>query len=338
MEMGRVSSEMTSEDPGQGGMGIDPFYLTLSKHGFELNREEATTLQINVGFLCNQSCRHCHLSAGPGRKESMSSETMDEVISYAQRCNFETIDITGGAPELNPNLGSLITEISAFTQKIMLRSNLTALYDGKRDQLIDVLKVCRVAIVASLPSLNKSQVDAQRGSGVFDTSLAALKELNVVGYGQEGSGLQLNLVSNPTGAFLPPPQAQTEKRFREVLERKWGIVFNNLFNMANAPLGRFWHWLSHSGNDEKYMKKLVSCFNPTTIEGLMCKTFVSVSWDGYLYDCDFNLAKGLFMGEQARHVSEMPGPPEPGASIALADHCYACTAGAGFTCAGAIEN
>ncbi len=319
-------------------MHVDPFYLTLSKYGFELNRGETTTLQINVGLLCNQACRHCHLGAGPGRKEIMGLETMDEVVSYARRCNFETIDITGGAPELNPNLEGLITDVFRLAPKIMLRSNLTALHDGKRDRLIDVLKVHRVVIVASLPSLNESQVDSQRGRGVFHTSLAVLKRLNAVGYGQEGTGLELDLVSNPTGAFLPPPQAQTERRFREVLERKWGVVFNNLFNLANAPLGRFWHWLLNSGNDEKYMKRLVSCFNPSTIEGLMCKTFVSVSWDGYLYDCDFNLAKGLFMGGQKRHVSEMPGPPEPGASITLADHCYACTAGAGFTCAGAIEN
>ncbi|MFH1241272.1 MAG: arsenosugar biosynthesis radical SAM (seleno)protein ArsS [Pseudomonadota bacterium] len=332
-----MPSEKTREESGQGRMGIDPFYLTLSRHGFELCREEATTLQINVGFLCNQECRHCHLSAGPGRKESMTSETVDQVISYAERCSYETIDITGGAPELNPNLERLITKVSTIAPKIILRSNLSALHDGGRDRLIDVLKVHRVAIVASLPSLNESQTDSQRGSGVFHTSLAVLKELNTFGYGQKGSGLELNLVSNPAGAFLPPPQAQTEKRFREVLMNKWGIVFNNLFHLANAPLGRFWKWLLHSGNDKKYMKKLVSCFNPSTVEGLMCKTFLSISWDGYLYDCDFNLAEGLFMGGQERHVSEMPGPPEPGAPIALGDHCYACTAGAGFTCGGAIE-
>jgi len=336
--MGQFSLERAGEGSGQGIMDIDPFHLTLSKHGFELKREVATTLQINVGFLCNQACRHCHLNAGPGRNESMSSETMDEVVSYARRCNFETIDITGGAPELNPNLGNLIRKVSALAPKIMLRSNLTALYDGKRDRLIDILKGHRVAIVASFPSLNESQVDSQRGSGVFHASLTALKELNKAGYGQEDSGLELNLVSNPTGAFLPPSQTQTEKRFRDVLERKWGIVFSNVFNLANAPLGRFWHWLLHSGNEEKYMKKLVSCFNPSTIEGLMCKTFVSVSWDGFLFDCDFNLATGLFMGGVERHVSEMPGPPEPGNSIEVADHCYACTAGAGFSCAGAIEH
>jgi radical SAM/Cys-rich protein len=336
--MKQLPSEKPGEDPGQGVTGIDPFYLTLSKHGLTLNREDTTTLQINVGFLCNQECLHCHLSAGPGREESMSLETMDEVISYAKKCTFETIDITGGAPELNPNLNHLIAKISAVAPKIMFRSNLTALQDGKRNRLINVLKEHRVAIVASLPSLNESQADSQRGSGVFHASLAALRELNVEGYGKNGSRLELNLVSNPTGAFLPPPQAQTEKRFREVLDRKWGIVFNNLFNMANAPLGRFWHWLLDSGNDKEYMKKLVSSFNPSTIEGLMCKTFVSISWDGYLYDCDFNLARGLFMGGQKRHVSKMTGPPEPGGPIELADHCYACTAGAGFSCAGAIKN
>ncbi|MEJ2658117.1 MAG: DUF3641 domain-containing protein, partial [Desulfobacterales bacterium] len=172
---------------------------------------------------------------------------------------------------------------------------------------------------------------SQRGSGIFQTSIDSLKKLNTIGYGREGSGLELNLVSNPTGAFLPPSQAETEKRFRRVMERKWGIVFNNFYSFANVPLGRFRQWLVATGNLDGYMKKLCSSFNPCAVEGLMCRSLVSVSWDGYLYDCDFNLAKGIFMDRRKIHVSEMPGPPDIDSRIATADHCYTCTAGSGFT-------
>jgi radical SAM/Cys-rich protein len=261
----------------------------------------------------------------------MRSETVDEVASYAERSHFETIDITGGAPELNPNIAGLIKKLSVHASRIMLRSNLSALNDGKRDHLMDLLKAYHVVIVASFPSLNEAQSNAQRGDGIFLKSIEALQKLNRMGYGQAGSGLELNLVSNPTGAFLPASQDQTVKRFRQVLERKWGIVFNNLFSFANVPLGRFRLWLVQSGNLSGYIEKLASGFNPCAIEGLMCRTLVSVSWDGYLYDCDFNLARGLPMGGRQIHVSEMAGPPEPGSFISVADHCYTCTAGSGFT-------
>ncbi len=188
-----------------------------------------------------------------------------------------------------------------------------------------------MVIVASFPSLNELQTDSQRGDGMFKVCINALKKLNVLGYGREGSGLELNLVSNPTGAFLPPSQSETEKRFRQVLDNIWGVVFNNLFNFANVPLGRFRQWLIKSGNFDKYIQKLFSSFNPCAVDNVMCRTLVSVSWDGYLYDCDFNLAKGLFMGGLKLHVSEMAGPPEKDSHIATADHCYTCTAGAGFT-------
>lgn len=310
---------------------VEPFSNILSKHGLRLDRLQTITLQINVGLLCNQTCSHCHLDAGPGRLENMDRETVNEVVSYARRSRFEVIDITGGAPELNPNIGELIERLSPLGSKIMFRSNLSALSDRKVEHLTDLLKACRVAIVASFPSLNASQADAQRGKGIFEKSIDRLKKLNDLGFGQDGSGLELSLVSNPAGAFLPPSQSQTEKRFRQVLEKKWGIVFNNLFNFANMPIGRFRQWLLKSGNFETYMEKLTSSFNPCAIDGLMCRALVSVSWDGYLYDCDFNLARGLFMGGREIHVSEMPGPPAPGSPIAVADHCYTCTAGAGFT-------
>ncbi|MEA1946152.1 MAG: arsenosugar biosynthesis radical SAM (seleno)protein ArsS [Thermodesulfobacteriota bacterium] len=318
---------VSSEDT----VGIAPFSLTLSGHGLKLNRAKTHTLQVNVGFLCNQTCRHCHLNAGPARKENIGPEIVNQVVSYARRSRFETIDITGGAPELNPNISKLIQEMSPLASRLMLRSNLSALNDGNRDHLFELLKSYRVIIVASFPSLNELQTDSQRGDGIFKVSIYALKKLNDLGYGHKGSGLGLNLVSNPTGAFLPPAQVETEKRFRQVLKDKWGIVFNHLFNFANVPLGRYRRWLIKSGNFEKYMAKLSSSFNPCSVQGVMCRTMVSVSWDGYLYDCDFNLARDLFMGRRKIHVSEMSGPPEPGSHIATADHCYTCTAGTGFT-------
>jgi radical SAM/Cys-rich protein len=261
----------------------------------------------------------------------MDTNTMDHVVAFAGRCNFEIADITGGAPELNPNLGTLIEKLSPVVSQIMLRSNLTALTDSKREPLMEVCKKYQVAIIASFPSLDQVQAEAQRGEGTFQESISVLKKLNSIGYGLEGSGLELDLVSNPPGAFLPPSQVQAEKRFRTELERRWGIVFNSLFIFANVPLGRYHSWLKRSGNLEQYMEKLASKFNPDAVKGLMCRTLVSVSWDGYLYDCDFNLADRLPMDGRKIHVSEVASSPAPGTPIAVSDHCYACTAGTGFT-------
>lgn len=309
---------------------IVPFKSTLSKHNLKLVRDLTHTLQINLGYLCNQTCRHCHLEAGPGRKENMDADTLEEVVAYVRRSDFQIIDITGGAPELNPQLVNLIEKVSPLAPKIMLRSNLSAL-NAKMPGLIDALTSNRMVIVASFPSLNLNQADSQRGEGIFEESIAVLKKLNAVGYGRNGSGLELNLVSNPTGAFMPPDQEKTEKRYHQILDQKWGVQFNSLFSFANVPLGRFRTWLINSDNFESYMQKLVSNFNECAIEGLMCRTLVSVSWDGHLFDCDFNLAKGLYMTGKKVHVSEMPGPPQPGTPIITGDHCYTCAAGSGFT-------
>jgi radical SAM/Cys-rich protein len=310
-----------------------PFNLTMAKHNLKLDRKNTRTLQINLGFLCNQTCRHCHLSAGPHRKENMDLDTVNAVVSYAHyahRGSFENIDITGGAPELNPHLPHLIEKISPYAKRIMLRSNLSAL-NARLNNLTDVLKSHDVVIVASFPSLNVTQSDSQRGAGIFKESIEVLKKLNDIGYGPNGSGLELNLVSNPTGAFLPSAEEQTEKRYHQILENKWDIRFNHLYNFANVPLGRFRQWLLKSNNFENYMEKLCSNFNPCAVDGLMCRSLVSVAWDGYLYDCDFNLARGIFMGGRKIHVSDMTGPPKPGTLIATANHCYTCTAGPGFT-------
>lgn len=312
-------------------IGITPFGKTLLQKNIQLTRDNIHTLQVNVGLICNQTCRHCHLNAGPGKKEVMTTETAAMVAEYAGRCGFQTIDITGGAPELNPDIIPIARTLYSKAPNRLFRSNLSALNDGNHEDLITLLLSFNTAIVASFPSLNENQADSQRGDGIFKTSIDALKMLNEKGYGQEGSGLQLNLVSNPTGAFLAPTQDQTEKRFKKVLKEKWGIVFNNLFNFSNAPLGRFRKWLEQSGNLEGYIKKLADGFNPSAVEGVMCRTLVTVSWDGFLYDCDFNLARGLFMGNRKTHVSEITIPPETGSPIMTADHCYTCTAGSGFT-------
>jgi radical SAM/Cys-rich protein len=261
----------------------------------------------------------------------MTRETMLAVLDYARRSHFDMIDITGGAPELNPHVETLIKQAAALVPRVMFRSNLSALNSGKRDGLVQVLKANRVVVVASFPSLNVSQTESQRGKGIFDISVEALLKLNRLGYGKKGSGLELNLVSNPSGAFMPADQDQTEKRFRQILAKNWGICFNNLFSFANVPLGRYREWLIRSGNFALYMEKLASSFNPCAVSDVMCRSMVSVSWDGYLYDCDFNLARGLYMGGKKFHVSKMKDRPETGEIIATADHCYACTAGSGFT-------
>ena len=310
---------------------VEPFGQTLAKHGLTLTRDKITTLQINVGLLCNQTCRHCHLEAGPNSKEVMSAETVDQVVAFAQRFPFEVIDITGGAPEMNPNLVAMIERLAALTRRLMLRSNLTALAHEERGNLIDLCKQDRVVIVASFPSLNETQAESQRGKGVFQESIEVLRKLNSLGYGKPGSGLELNLVSNPTGAFLPSSQEQVEKRFCQILQNRWGIVFNNLFAFANVPLGRFRHWLERSGNLDGYLQKLATSFNPCAIEGLMCRSLISVSWDGYIFDCDFNQAADLYMGGKKTHISDLKELPPPGEPIAVSHHCYTCTAGAGFT-------
>ena len=322
---------MLNNEPQSTEVHIDPFNLTLSGHKLKLQRDQTHTLQINVGLLCNQRCQHCHLYAGPDRKENMTRETMQAVVDYARRCPFEMIDVTGGAPELNPTISELIELTAALTPRLMFRSNLSALNKSKRSGLRQVLADNQVVVVASFPSLNVSQTEAQRGNGIFQISIEAFQKLNQLGYGREGSGLELNLVSNPSGAFLPPDQAQTAKRFRRMLKGRWGIEFNNLFSFANVPLGRYRDWLIQSGNLNSYMEKLASSFNPCAVADVMCRTMVSVSWDGYLYDCDFNLARGLYMGGHKIHVSEMEGYPEAGSAVVTADHCYACTAGSGFT-------
>ena len=309
---------------------IVPFSQTLNQHGLSLVRRNTQTLQINVGPQCNQSCTHCHLEAGPHRTERMSKKTMAQVTELASRYSFDIIDITGGAPELNPNLREFLTNLSLLAPKIILRCNLTALLLQEKF-LGRFLKQNRIQIVASFPSINEAQADSVRGKGVFKKSIRAIKRLNEFGYGVEGTGLTLDLVLNPSGAYLPTSQADLENRFHRILTQKWGITFNRLSTFANVPLGRFLTWLIDSNNLETYMNKLVSSFNPCAVEGLMCRTMLSVSWDGFLFDCDFNLAANLYLKNRQIHVSQIKEPPQAGTPIVLSDHCYTCAAGPGFT-------
>ena len=310
---------------------VESFAKTLSRRELTLTRVETKTLQINLGLRCNQACRHCHLEAGPKRTEEMDEGTVRLAAAYAERGGFQVVDITGGAPELNPNLPLLLDLVREKIPRVMLRANLTALLEEKQGDLLAGLPRGKVVIVASFPALNASQADAQRGARTFERSLVALKKLNQLGYGQKDSGLELNLVSNPAGAFLPPGQAGAETRFRRQLAEKWGICFNQLFTFANVPLGRFRRWLEASGNYQAYMKRLAESFNPCALEGVMCRSQVSMAWDGRLYDCDFNLAANLPLGGRGTLAKDLEKAPEPGTPIAVGDHCYTCTAGAGFT-------
>ncbi|MEW6672029.1 MAG: arsenosugar biosynthesis radical SAM (seleno)protein ArsS [Thermodesulfobacteriota bacterium] len=306
------------------------FYQTLLKHQLKLVKDTVSTLQINVGLLCNQACRHCHLEAGAGRREIMSPRTMDQVTELARKGNFKTIDITGGAPEMHPQIDEFVGRLAPCAPRLIFRSNLTALA-LKGPALMELLKRDRVIITASFPSLNEAQSESVRGRETFQVAIDTLKRLNRLGYGQPQSGLELNLVSNPAGAFLPPSQAGLEKRFHDVLAQKYGIVFNSLFSFANAPLGRFRSWLIDSGNFAAYIDKLAAAFNPCTVNGLMCRSMLSVAWDGHLYDCDFNQAAGLPLENQPVHVSHVILPVSAGRSVAVGYHCYTCTAGSGFT-------
>jgi radical SAM/Cys-rich protein len=307
------------------------FKEKLENNGLVLRRGQAAVLQINVGFRCNLACRHCHLEAGPHRQEMMDARTIEAVVACARRLSFGTIDITGGAPELLPDLSGFIAELAPLAPRLIVRTNLVAAARPEFADLMELYRRHRVSITASLPSTSPMQTDAQRGAGVWQKSIAALKLLNSFGYGMPRSGLTLDLVANPTGAFLPANQAQAERKFRNDLGSKHDVVFTNLFTFANVPLGRFRVWLEASGNLTAYLKKLEDNFNPCTIPRLMCRTTVSVDWQGFLYDCDFNMAAGLYLSGNRKRISELAQLPLEGAPIAVDNHCYACTAGPGFT-------
>jgi len=310
---------------------VEPFADRLARHGLTLARARTTALQVNVGLRCDLYCAHCHLEAGPAREEIMTRAVMDAVIDGARRLPFAGIDVTGGAPELVPDLEHLLRGLAPLTPRLVVRTNLVALSGERGRELCELYRELKVALVGSLPATNASQTEAQRGGGVWEQSLAALKGLNALGYGVEGGALELDLVSNPAGAFLPAPQEQAEKKFRSDLERRYGVSFNRLYTFANVPLGRFRAFLERSGNWPGYLQKLAAGFNPCTVEGLMCRSQLCVDWCGRLHDCDFNLAAGALHGGEVRELSALVELPAPGTPIPVGDHCYACTVGSGFT-------
>lgn len=310
--------------------GGDSFGEKLKSSGLTLRREECSTLQVNVGYACNQSCKHCHLDAGPERSETMNRDTAALVVNFAAKNRFAAADLTGGAVEMCAQFPFLVENLRPHVEKLIVRTNLTAA-GSRLAWFIGLFKSHNVAITASLPAPNMGQTDAQRGDGVFQRSLATLKALNAAGYGQAGTGLELNLISNPGGAFLPSAQGSAEAKFRADLKRKHGVEFNNLHLFTNVPLGRFRQWLADSGNHESYLHTLKESFNPCAVGGLMCRSILSVGWDGYLYDCDFNQAADVPLGGARAHISHIAVPPPPGATIAVGEHCFACAAGSGFT-------
>lgn len=303
-------------------------------NSYPLMTSTITTMQINLGKVCNQKCKHCHVDAGPDRTESMTQATMKECLKVLAENDIKTLDITGGAPEMNPNLPWLITEAGKLSCHIMVRSNLTVLDLPPYAHLPEFFAKNNIEIVSSLPYYSEPDTDRQRGSGVFATSIKILRRLNELGYGQEGSPLQLNLVYNPGGAFLPPSQGAIEADFRRSLLNQYGIRFNKLFTITNVPVGRFLTFLHESGNLSRYMQRLANSFNPATVEAVMCRSQISVGWDGQVYDCDFNQMLGLSC--TPNHIREFTPETLREREIIVHNHCYACTAGAGSSCGGAV--
>lgn len=296
-----------------------------------------TVFQINVGKLCNQTCRHCHVDAGPDRQESMSRETAELCMAVLAKTDIPTVDITGGAPELNPNFRWLVEQARVLGRHVMDRCNLSVLLLPSQADLAAFLARHRVEVIASLPYFHAAQTDAQRGDGVFEKSIEALRRLNALGYGVEGSGLTLNLVYNPVGAFLPPKQEAIEARFRRELLRRHSVTFNHLYTITNMPISRFLEFLVESGNYEGYMERLANAFNPAAAAGVMCRYTISVGWDGTLYDCDFNQMLDLPVNHGApRHLRDFDPAQLRTRRIVTGNHCYGCTAGAGSSCGGAV--
>jgi radical SAM/Cys-rich protein len=305
-----------------------------------IRRRRVETLQVNVGYKCNQTCVHCHVNAGPTRTEIMDRETVAEVIAYIKASGIRTVDITGGAPELNPHFRSLVLAARNLGAHVMDRCNLTVLEQPGQEDTAQFLAANRVEIVASLPCYLEENVDAQRGKGVFDASIRALKALNALGYGRPGVGLALNLVYNPQGPSLPPAEEKLEADYRRHLGERFGIEFNHLYVLTNMPIQRFGSLLISKGQFEQYMELLKNAYQPQNIESVMCRSLISVDWRGYVYDCDFNQMLDLPLRHRGRprvHLRDLAGTDLTGNPIVVKDHCYGCTAGQGSSCGGALS-
>ncbi len=312
------------------------FDQKLAEHGIDLRAGVVRTLQVNVGKLCNQACKHCHVDAGPSRTEILTRETAEDVIAALRRSRIPTLDITGGAPELIPSFRYLVTEARSAGAHVIVRHNLTVMFEQDQDDLPEFFRDHGVEVVSSLPYFLEQQTDAQRGRGVFEKSIEALRRLNAVGYGNDGT-LLLNLVFNPVGAYLPPPQFSIEADFKRELMTRYGISFDRLYTITNMPIKRFLDYLRRSGNEERYMRKLIEAFNIDAVEGLMCRGMISVDWTGRLYDCDFNQMVGLGVEpELPQWIADFDAVEFAGRSVTTAAHCFGCTAGNGSSCGGAL--
>jgi len=304
-----------------------------------LSRGRLETIQVNLGYVCNQSCLHCHVNAGPGRTESMDAETVDLVLAYLVASGAGTLDLTGGAPELNPHFRRLVRAARATGARVIDRCNLTILLEPGQEDLAGFLAGEGVDIVASLPCYTPELVDRQRGTGVYEASIAAIRKLNGLGYAREGSGLVLDLVYNPQGPTLPPPQSRLEADYKRILGEGFGVAFNRLYTLANMPIQRFGSTLVSRGQFNAYMELLRGAHRDENLGGVMCRSLVSVDWRGYLYDCDFNQMLGLplaLAGRPRPHLRDVMGRDLDGNAIVVRDHCYGCTAGQGSSCGGAL--
>jgi radical SAM/Cys-rich protein len=303
-----------------------------------LKRARLQTLQVNLGYRCNQTCLHCHVNAGPSRKESMGVETIEQVLAFAHSARIGTLDLTGGAPELNPHFRYLVQRAFSMGIEVIDRCNLTILEEPGQEDLADFLANHGVEITASLPCYLEENVESQRGKGVFHVSIRALQRLNALGYGKPGAGLVLNLVYNPQGPDLPPPQATLEQDYRRELGERFGICFTRLYTLTNMPIKRFGSTLVSKGTFYSYMRLLREAYQEANLENVMCRELISVDWQGFVYDCDFNQMLGLPLGGRTVHLTDLKQHDFEGKPIAVADHCYGCTAGQGSSCGGSLEN
>ncbi|WP_115870152.1 arsenosugar biosynthesis radical SAM (seleno)protein ArsS [Marinoscillum furvescens] len=317
-------------------IGIPSFQQKLENIGlFPLKPTNLEIFQINVGKMCNQVCKHCHVDAGPDRTEIMTRDTMEQILEAVKGSEVQTIDLTGGAPEMNPHFRWFVEELSALGKHIIVRCNLTIIVaNPKYHDLPEFYKKHKINVVSSLPYFAARRTDAQRGEGVFEKSIRALKMLNEVGYGNPDSGLKLDLVYNPSGAFLPGDQQELQGEFKQKLWDMYEIVFNDLFAITNLPISRFLDYLITSENYEEYMTELANAFNPMAAPGVMCRNTISVSWDGYLYDCDFNQMLDMKLENAPQHISDFNLQQIHNRPIRISQHCYGCTAGAGSSCGG----
>ncbi len=304
-----------------------------------IHRRKLETLQVNLGYKCNQACLHCHVNAGPTRSEMMGRATVRTVVRFLEASEVGTLDLTGGAPELNPHFRDLVSDARRLGVKVMDRCNLTILEEPGHEDLADFLAASQVEIVASLPCYLEENVDMQRGDGVFGKSIRALRKLNRLGYGAADSGLTLNLVYNPQGPSLPPPQVELEQQYKQHLLNEYGVTFNQLFTLTNMPIQRFGSTLVSKGQFNDYMRTLRASFREENLQSVMCRSLLSVDWQGYVYDCDFNqmLSLGLVHRKNARiRLEELIGKSLDGNPIVVRDHCFGCTAGQGSSCGGAL--